>query len=50
MRKRISLLLSIVMILVMVTPALAAVNLDFNGRDYQPVYESYLEDGITGDS
>lgn len=47
MRKRISLLLSIVMILVMVTPALAAVNLDFNGRDYQPVYESYLEDGIT---
>lgn len=47
MRKRISVLLSMMLILVMVTPALAAVNLDFNGRDYQPVYETYLDDGIT---
>ncbi len=47
MCKRISLLLSIVIILVMATPALAAVNLDFNGRDYQPASEPYLENGIT---
>ncbi len=47
MRKSISLLLSIVLVLVMVTPALATVNLDFNGRDYQSASETYLEDGIT---
>lgn len=48
MRKKIvSVLLSVALVLVMVVPSLAAVNLDFNGRDYQPIYETYLEDGIT---
>jgi hypothetical protein len=47
LKKRTSILLSIVMVLVMATPAFAAVNLNVNGRDYQPTNETYLENGVT---
>mgnify|MGYP001177783480 CR=1 FL=1 len=47
MRHKISIFLSIVMVLLMAAPALAAVNLDVNGRAYEPANETYLENGIT---
>lgn len=47
MKRKTSILLSLIMVLVMATPAFAAVNLDFNGKSYQPASEPYLEGGVT---
>lgn len=47
MKRKFSIILSLVLVMAMATPVFAAVNLDVNGRAYQPSSELYLENGYT---
>lgn len=46
MRKT-SIILSLILVMILATPAFASVTLDINGRAYEPSSEIYLEDGVT---
>lgn len=46
MQRKATILLTLIMVLIMAVPTLAA-DLDLNGKPYQPAQELYLEDGIS---
>ncbi len=46
MKRKATILLTLIMVLVMATPTLAA-NMQFNGKPYQPVQALYIESGVT---
>ena len=47
MKRKISIILSLILVMALATPVFAAVDLDVNGRDYMPSSELYLENGVT---
>ena len=47
MKKRISIILSLILVMALATPVFAAVSLDVNGRAYEPSSELLLENGVT---
>ena len=47
MKKRISIILSLILVMALATPVFAAVSLDINGRAYEPSSELLLENGVT---
>lgn len=47
MKRKISIILSLILVIALATPVFAAVNLEVNGRDYDPSNELYLENGVT---
>lgn len=47
MKRRVSIILSFILIMVMATPALASVNLEVNGKAFEPAQQPYLENGVT---
>jgi hypothetical protein len=47
LKRKISIILSLILVMALATPVFAAVNLEVNGRDYEPSYELYLENGVT---
>lgn len=47
MKRKTCLILSLILVMIMATPALASVSLDINGQAYKPSSELYLENGVT---
>jgi hypothetical protein len=47
LKKRISIILSLILVMALATPVFAAVSLDINGRAYEPSSELLLENGVT---
>lgn len=47
MKRKISIILSLILVMILATPAFASVNLDVNGKEYKPSSELYLEHGVT---
>ena len=46
MKRKVTILLTLIMVLLMATPTLAA-NLELNGKPYQPAQAPYIESGVT---
>lgn len=47
MKKKISIILSLILVMALATPVFAAISLDVNGRAYEPSSEFFLENGVT---
>ena len=47
MKKKISIILSLILVMALATPVFAAISLDVNGRAYEPSSELVLENGVT---